>query len=222
MAVQILGTNGTNKAKVDAQTSLQVTPYHPDIASNGAFRTCAVSGLITTVAAGTAAAGHIFAARWTNVSKFAVVTRFRARWTTIAGFTAAQEVAMDLFVTRSYTASHTNGTGLTISGNNAKKRSSHNSTAFGDIRVATTGALTNGTNTFDAQPIAFGAFAELAAGATVPKGFFDLEVSQNDLAMHPIVLSQDTGLVLRNVVLMGAGGSARVAVEFDWMEVDSY
>lgn len=222
MSVQILGTNATNKWKVDPQTSGQITPYHPDITGNGAYRIAAASGLITGIAAGTATAGHIFAARWNNVSKLALVTYFRARWSTIAGFTAAQEVGLDLYIARSYTASHTGGTALTLTGNNAKKRSSQATTNFADMRISATGALTNVATTLDAQPIAYGCVSELATGATIPKLSFDIIYELDDTSMHPIVLSQDTGLVLRNTILMGAGGTARVSIEMEWMEVDSY
>lgn len=222
MSVQILGTDGTNKWKVDAQTSGQITPYHPNITGNGAYRIGAASGLITGVAAGTASAGHIFAARWNNVSKLALVTYFRARWSTIAGFTAAQEVGLDLYVARSYTSNHTGGTGLTLTGNNAKKRSSYATTNFADMRISTTGALTNVATTLDSQPIAYGSVSELATGAAIPKLSLQIEFGLNDTSMHPLILSQDTGLVLRNTILMGAGGTARVAIEMEWMEVDSY
>lgn len=215
-------TGSGASACVDANHSLQTTPRHPTIGSNGAYRLGAYTGALTVVAAGTATAGHLFAARWSHATKLALVTFFRARWSTIAGFTAAQEVGMDLVVARSYTAAHTGGTAITLTANALKKSSLHGTTTLADARIGATGALTAGTHTLDAQPMASGFYSELAAGAAVPKGFFELVYQAPDLATHPLVLTQDTGLVLRNVILMGAGGTARVAVEMEWLEVDSF
>lgn len=192
----------------------------------GAYRVAAVSGLLTGVAAASATAGHIFAARWspaaTSKLQRAVIQRLRARWFTIAGFTSAQEVGLSLSILRGYTASHAGGTAVTLTGDNGKKRQSLPTSAMADMRIGTTGALTAGTHTFDAQPIGQASFAELAAAATVPTGAFDLFLSTEDLDRYPIVLAKDEGIALRNTVSMGAGGTARVVVEIDWLELERY
>lgn len=190
--------------------------------AEGAFKTAAVSGLLTTVAAATATAGHLWAMRWSPTAsqpKFCLITRLRARLSTISGFTAAQEVGMDLSVLRSYTASHTGGTAVTLTGDNAKKRQAHPTSAVADMRIGSTGALTAGTHTFDAQPISQDQYAELAAGAAVPKGKSEIFLSTEDLDRYPLILKADEGLAIRNTVLMGAGGTARLVVEIDWQEL---
>lgn len=217
------GTPANGEAKIDTQGGLRVSPYHPDIGGNGAYRLAAYTGLLTVIAAGSASAGHIFAARWTHATKLALVTRLWAKWRTIAGFTAAQEVGLEALITRNYTAGHTGGTALTLVGDAYKKKSAHGTQTFQDLRISTTGALGNGTHTIDTQPIAANFFAELAAAATVPKGAFDILLEVSDMATHPIVLSQNTGIIIRNgPTAMGAGGTARVVVEMDWLEVDAY
>lgn len=222
MSVQVRGSSGTI-AEVESTTrALKVSSRPPEIGANGAFRMMAQSGLLTTVAAATSTAGHIFAFRWSHATKLCLVTNIMVKWRTIAGFTSAQEVGLDLIMARSYSASHTGGTGLTLSGNNAKKRASFATTNVADIRVGTTGALTAGTHTLDAQPIAADGFSELAAAATVPKGLFNLTFDLNGPSDYPLVLATNEGLVLRNTILMGAAGTARVSVEMDWLEVDSY
>jgi hypothetical protein len=193
----------------------------------GAYRDGPSTGLITGVAAGTASAGHIWAVRWAPSTaagalavekrRFALITRLRARWFTIAGFTAAQEVLLSLFKLTGYAAPHTGGSAITPS----KKRTAA-PTSLMTGRIATTGALTAGTQAIDTDPIATGAFSELAAAATVPKGFFELFLSTEDMAQYPIVLAPNEGLLLRNEILMGAGGTARVVVEMDWLEVERY
>lgn len=209
--------------EVDAGRSLHVTRKPPHLGANGAYRVCATTGLLTGVAAATATAGHLFAARWTHVTKLALITKMRAKWWTVAGFTAAQEVGLDAIIGRGYTSNWSSGTGLTLTGNSMKKRLSHGTTTFTDIRIATTGALTAGaTGALDPHPIAQSGFSELAAAPTVPKGLFALDVIEEVDIGHPQILSQNDVLLVRNSILMGAGGTARVAIEMDWLEVDSF
>lgn len=208
----------------------------------GAYRTAAVSGLITGVAAGTATAGHLFAMRWApssspyaeNMVRFCAIQRLRAKWRTVAGFTAGQEVGLEAFFARSYSASHTGGTALTLTGNNAQKRTGVAPAAGGaaaggmpasqmaDMRIASTTALTAGTQTLDAQPFARDGYTELAQAATVAVGRFDVEFVNQDQPGYPLVLSPNEGIVIRNSVAMGAGGTARVIVEVDWLELARY
>lgn len=221
------GVAASSEQVINLDGASKVTPYHPYLGSNGAYRLAASTGLLTVVAAATATAGHIFAFRWSNASKLCLITNIRARWITVAGFTAGQEVGLDIIQARVYGSSHSGGTALTLTGDSFKKRSSvvggHGTTNVGDIRISTTGALTAvGSPALDGNAIAAGGFSELAAAATVPKGFFEVQWGINDHAHHPIVLGQNQGFIVRNSILMGAGGTARVTVEVDWLEVDSY
>lgn len=222
MSVQVRGVSNLI-GEVEANTLAQrVVAFPPNVGSNGAYGLSASTGAITTVAAGTATAGHIFSCRWSHATKVAYVTALRVKWMTIAGFTAAQEVGLQAFVARGFTVAQTGGTAVTLTGNSMKKDSTHGTTTFADIRVATTGALTAGTHTLDAQPVAEGGFSELAAGAAVPKGFFELSLPGMNPQRYPLILRQDTGIIVRNTILMGAGGTARVSVQMEWLELDSW
>lgn len=193
----------------------------------GAYDFGASTGLITTVAAGTDSAGHIWACRWAppttpgaaavNKRRFALIQRLRATWSTIAGFTAAQEVSLGLFKLTTYTAAHSAGTAVVMS----KKRTAHPASLM-TAQVATTGALTDGSHDAVTEQLGRKSFAELAAAATVPKGYFEIFKSTEDLAQYPILLAPNEGLLVRNEVLMGAAGTARVVVEMDWLEVERY
>lgn len=222
MAVQLLDTSGTNKASIDAGGALKITQRPPYVGSNGAYRICALSGLITTIAAGTGSAGHLFTMRWTHATMLCVVTKLRAKWTTVAGFTAAQEIGMDAYMARSYTADHAGGTAVTLTTNSGKKRASYGTTNMASMRIASTTALTGSSFTLDPHPIAYGGAAELATGATIPKTAFSLDIVDEATAGHPIVLATNEGIVVRNLILMGAAGTARVGVEVEWLEVDAY
>lgn len=191
----------------------------------GAYRTGAKSGLITTIAAGDATNGHVWAARWapdvTNtpaaMRRAALIQRLRVRCFTIAGFTAAQEFSLALFKLTGYTAAHSAGTALAPT----KKRVAHPAPLMtGQIALAV--QLTAGTQVIAAEPIAVGVSSELAAAATVQKGVIDMFLSTEDLAEYPIVLAPNEGLLLRNEIVMGAVGTARLVVEMDWLELERY
>jgi hypothetical protein len=206
--------------------------------NEGAYANASPSGLLTTVAAGTASAGHIWAFQWPAVTaaqanggesrKFAIIQRLRVRAFTITGFTAAQEVRFALFKLTGYTAPHTGGVATVVP---STKRTG---TAAGVvppsigampasravIQVGNTGALTDGTHDAPGDPIRTMVSSELAAAATVQKGVIDGLMSTEDIIRHPFELQENEGLMLRNEVLMGAGGTMRLAVELDWFEVE--
>lgn len=194
----------------------------------GAYRVAAVSGLLTGVAAGSASAGHLFALRWapakTERQNWFVLQRLYARLITVTGFTAAQEVGMDLSIARSYSARHSGGNAVALVGtpNAGQKRSGMPTSIVDDMRIGSTGALTNGTETLDAAPIASRSYADLAAAATVAKGACEIVIAGDTSAQYPIVLAPNEGLVLRNTVAMGAGGTCRLVVELDWLEIERY
>lgn len=204
----------------------------------GAYSVAAVSGVFTTVAAGTASAGHLFAVRFPSAvagvpldprTAF-VLQRLRAKWRTIAGFTAGQQIAIDLSIVRTYTAPHTGGVAAVTPSQKRTKLPGAGTipgplaslVTPANLQIANAAALTNGTETFDASPIKWDSYSELNTGAAIPRGSMELFLSQEDLDRYPIVLAQNEGLVIRNVVLMGAGGTAVLGVEMDWLEVVRY
>lgn len=206
--------------------------------SEGAYASAPPSGLLAGVAAGTASAGHLWAFQWPAITaaqtaggearRFAIIQRLRIRGFTIAGFTAAQEVRFALFKLTGYTAPHTGGVATVVP---TPKRTG---TAAGVappahgvmpasravIQIGNTGALTDGTHAAPGDPIRVAAFSELAAAATVAKGQLDGLFSTEDIIEHPIVLQGDEGLLVRNEVAMGGGGTIRLVVECDWVEAE--
>lgn len=192
------------------------------------------TGLITGVAAGTASAGHIGAFRWSSTTKYCLIRRMKATWVTTTGFTAAQTVGLDMVNARGYSASHSGGTaivgGINVAGEQMKLWARHaSSTAFpfsadsaiGSLYIATTGALTDGTHSapVTSSVMAQGWSSELAAAATVQKNRFSCEVNYGAMGVPGFRLNTDEGIILRNLVAMGAGGVAIVVWEIDWTEV---
>lgn len=180
------------------------------LARDAFYSLVGASGLITTVAARTSSAGHVFAARFVSASKVFAVTRLRVYWQTISGFTAAQEMALAAFKLTGYSAAHTGGSAVA-----ALARSPDFAASGLSARIGDTGALTAGTHTIGSQLLR-GSFSELADSALLHKGFID---EQREDADHPIcVLENEEGILVSNEILMGAGGTGRLTVELDGFE----
>lgn len=192
---------------------------------DGAYAIAASSGLLTTVAAGTNSAGHIFACRWGPAAagtgpQFFVLQRLRARLVSqFPGFTAAQELAIDLAILQTYTAPHTAGTAVVPTPKRASFAVSNFQAAH--IQIGTTGALADGTHAAITNVVGADSSAEPAAAVTT-KSRLEIFKSTEDLDREPLVLAPNQGFVIRNSILMGAAGTARLIVEMDWLEVRRY
>jgi hypothetical protein len=223
MSVQIRGNGGTI-GEVEANTRALIVREAPiDVLTGGAFRVALSTTDLTVIAARTATAGAICSFRNPHATTLVLLQRVRARWQTSAGFTAAQNVGLGCFVVRPWTVAYTGGTAVTTTAPFAKKRTSHG-TSVVEARISTTATLTgSASNTIDTLPIAMGYTRELATGATIPVSSFEIEWNAaNHGQKQPIILAQNEGIIVTNEILMGAGGTARVVVEIDWVERDSF
>ncbi len=206
------GVNVTHKAA-------RVSPYPNE--ALGHYLMVATSGLLTTIAAGTATAGHIFVVRApaTNVM---VITRLAVKWRTVVGFSAAQEVFLKVFRLTGFSANYSGGTDIVLTTPQFKKRASYPSTTIQQARIGSTGALTAGTQTLDTNEFASDSCWDLAAGATVPKKELNMQCGTIHPGNHPLVLTGNEGFIVRNEILMGAAGTGRLIVEMDWFETATY
>jgi hypothetical protein len=228
---RVLGKDGTSQAAVRKGGALWVEPRTPGIGDASFLGSYGFSVVTGTIAAALAANAVLFSARWGDATKIATVTKLRWRFLPLTPFTAAtltDHTSFDAFVGRSFSAAHTGGTGLTLTGNSFKRRASHASTAFSDLRIATTVALGGGTVTLDPHPFAqslrkgnrvnpAAATEEVVMPTT--DGFSD-EYSAGD-GDHPVVLAQNEGIVLRNRTVWPAAGTGILLVEMDWNEYAS-
>lgn len=197
----------------------------------GSYRLVVSTGAITTIAARTATAGHLFAFRWSNATSLRCFLRFVGyKFTLTTAYGAAQETGVDMILARGYTASHTGATavdtGSTVA-NTGKIMTDFSTSAMGVaglVRVADTGALTAGTHTLDANPFATLSDWSGAIGDTVPRstsgvgsGYGALYDARGDM-IPPVIFKQDEGFVLRNLILMGATGVGRGDIVVEWDE----
>ncbi len=188
-----------------------------DIGALGSYRVAVFSGLTTGLAAG----APVFAFRWADATRLALMRFVAVRAQVVTGFTAAQQLSADIVIARSFTVSDTAGTAIVL-GTGNKKRASMGNSLVTDLRIATAAALTAGTRTLDANPFTSCMTLELAAAATVPRASMAAIVDARDQSDYPIVLVANEGFVVRNLVALGAGGTVAWSVECAWDEVASY
>lgn len=211
MAVQIQGNGGT-VSEVDGTTwrSLRITDRPVDPGSGGYYEAIVMGA----TAAAPAAAANLVSFRWTSASLICLVREVKIKTQVSTASTAGlPEIAG--FVARSFTASDTGGTAVTLTGNAFKKRTSYPSTSLGDFRFANAGVLTAGTRTLDTQPF-------IDVSVPLALGSQDTQIFNMDgPGDHPIVLAQNEGLVFQNVTALTAG-IYRYILTISWAEVSSY
>jgi len=129
------------------------------------------------------------------------------------GFAAGQGY-IDAVFARAFTAADTGGGVLTITGNNAKRLTGMDTTLLSEARISTTGALTPGTRTLDAQPFGGVAFTVSTATNTVHLATTDLWKPDS---RDPLLLAANEGFILRATV--PATGTWQSIVIVEWREV---
>lgn len=179
----------------------------------GSYRQTVTTGAVTTIAAGTATAGHILALRSGTTGKAVRFRNFEAEFILTTAFGAAQEVGFDLSVARSYSAAHTNGTACDFTGNTGKDRASRTATILAG-RTASASALTAGTHTLDTNAVARSSVWCAAIGATLDR-YYDF----TNLEAGGLLCVADEGLIGRNTILMGATGVGKWHFTFEWDDV---
>lgn len=186
----------------------------------GSYRQEFTSGAVTTIAAGTSSAGHILALRSSTANEGSRIRSLTAEFILTTAFSAAQEVGFDAFVVRAYSAAHTGGTALTISGNDGKVLKDEPSATLAG-RVASASALTAGTQTFDTNPIASDSVWCGAVGAILGPRTYDFTTSSEGgiLLIGGDGSTTCEGLVVRNTVLMGAAGVGKWRFTVEWDRV---
>jgi hypothetical protein len=197
----------------------------------GSYRLAVSTGAVTLVAARTASAGQLFVFRWAPdslTSHKAYVRYIGARFYCSTPYTTDQETGVDLIVARSFTVSATGATAVDLGStvtNTGKYRTAQATSLVvaNACRVADTGAITAGTHTLDANPIGLCSEYIAETGDMVPKatrmlpdGFYPLWDARN--SNYPLVLADDEGFVIRNLVLMGAAGVGRWDFLVEWDE----
>jgi hypothetical protein len=177
---------------------------------------------VVSLTASQAANGSLFSFRWGDATRFAVITSIRLTLIQTAAATATILPAYQVFIARSFSASDSIGTAVTLTGNNMKKRTSMGTTLVTDMRFSTVAAgLTVGTRTLDASPLLTLQTVSTITAANSVVYVADLDVYS--MGYHPIVLATNEGIVVRGpTVAFGLAGTANLIVEIGWAEVAGF
>ncbi len=190
----------------------------------GEFRLAATGTGLTTIAARTATAGHVFAMRNPDAAKLVLLRYLAVDFLLTTAFGTAQAIGYDAIVGRTYTASHTAGTALDMgstNGDTGKVRKDQATSLFtaNTCRIGGAAALTAGTHTLDANPFGYvqgwaGAVGQVITGETGV-----LLDAREGTGVSPLELAKDEGVIIRNAILMGATGVGTLVVKAQWDEV---
>lgn len=184
----------------------------------GSYQLSAATGAITTLAAN----GAVFSFRWApGTGQLAVIKRVSIGFNCTTGFTAGQSMGFGMYVARSFTASDTVGTAITpIVGNNQKNRTTQMTSMVTDCRISAAAVLTAGTRSLDTQ--ALGSTQFYAPTTTTGTLLPSTNLISYNLDDYPLVLQNNEGFVITNLVLMGAGGVGTAYINVEWFEANSF
>lgn len=218
MAIQVQGSGGV-VADVGGTgfRALKVQQMPIEFGALGTYRKSLLSG---TMAAGLAANSNIYAWRWTDGTRLGVVQKVvldglsGSATAFAAGFGNVRMMAA-----RSYTGASSGGTAGTLTGNNSKLRTSMGTTLIGDIRIASTAALTAGTFTADTDPMGQ---ISLSFGTAVSVQYANQVVlfGEDVGPEHPYIAAQNEGFTIQATV--PATGTWQFGVSCRWAEVTAY
>jgi len=185
--------------------------------TGGAYALSARTGAL---AATIAAAAPLFSFRWTSTTALCIVERIAVTVVIVTNITTSLTAAIEAVVARAFTGSDSSGTAITLSGNNAKKRTDYATSVVGDARIANTSALTAGTRTLDSTAIGS---VDYVTGTVGPNNVLvKTALYSYENSFDPIVLEADEGFVIRNVLTGPADGTWRLAVDVAWVETAAY
>jgi len=218
MAVIQSGASSTSLLTIDPTfVAARVSDHPPEIL--GAYSLGLTSGALTTAAA----AGTVFSFRWapTTTTQLCMVRRVEIGFATTTAFTTAQALQYSMQVARNWSASDTGGTAAAFTQTNTgKMRTAMPTSAFaggGQIMIANTGANTAGTRTLDTQTIGFVQGASTAIGTVLTA----TPIFQHSPGDYPLILANNEGFIINNIVLMGAAGVINLTVTVEWMELNA-
>lgn len=213
---KILDTAGTNVAKVDTNGAL-IVAERPS--GSGSYCVAAKTG---TIGAAAAAGAAIYTQRLdpSSGSVKAYIDSIRLRFTTIVAFTTPITKTRSLVISRGSGAASSGGTSIaTVNPKDTTYAASEFDVASGgDVRIATTGALTVTGITWETIN-----FAEMTLVHVGAAGAFVEYIYEFSVRNHPIELNAGQLLGIRvGPSAMDAAGTWSLGVEVNWHEGTSY
>src|SRR6266516_5431501 len=121
MAIKIVGTTSGTEVDSNTDKGLYVETRPPAFDSLGVYHVSVPTGAIAAILA---ANSTLFSMRWTDATRFALIRSVQVSGIIITAPATQVPFDIQLDVARSFTASDTGGTAVTLSGNNQKMRTS--------------------------------------------------------------------------------------------------
>ena len=219
MAIIQSGVSGSTLMTVDPTYAAARATLRP-IEQLNTYGVGGQTGQIATPAAGGYVFNMRFAAGSAGQAQYALIQRVQVSCNILGvAVTTSQEVALGLTILRNYTANETAGLALAVTGSNQKYRTSLPTSQLatnGQIQMANTTAITGGTRTADAAPIAIVSNTSGTAIGTTSIPLTTL-YEWNGVST-PIVLANNEGFAIQNMIAW-ATGSVRFTVNVTWTEV---
>lgn len=182
----------------------------------------AVSDVTGTISAALGSGSAVFAMRLDPASPVrAYVDALRLQFSTIVAYTTPVTAGRRLALYR--------GSGAAASGGTAIAAATRKHTGFGadsefdtanggDIRIATTGALTTTGITWEANPVAMMSLVHVGNAGNYTEAVFEFPAVEScELVLEPGQL-----LGIRTPVAMDAAGTWQLGVNIQWREAASY
>lgn len=210
-ANKLIGWTSNTGAEVNSEGSL----YTVDVSPTGSNYT--VASKTGTIAAAAAGGAAVFAMRLDPGStKKAWVDSIKLRWTTIVAFTTPITQTRSLVITRGSGAATSGGTSIATA---TKKDSTYGISEFdvasgGDIRIASTGALTVTGITWETVNLAELTLVHVGTAGAYYEAVYEFSVRNHEIELNP-------GEVLGIRVgpsAMDAAGTWSLGVEVAWRE----
>jgi hypothetical protein len=173
------------------------------------------------IAATGAADALIFACRWTDADKKALIEKISVNAVVTGTITTAVPYDLAAYFASAFTVAPTTSiAAATLSGrNNSRKTPGVDATLMNGIWILTTVAagITGHTFTLDSQPLAR---ISGASGTAIGTQFFGTMAKLLDYRNdEEIVLTENEGIAIRAPLAGPASGTFRVCVNMDWREI---
>ena len=218
-----------------ARIALRPLDYSTQGSVLGHYATGQKSGATVSIGA----AGHIGRVRWapTVANTFCVLMRIKVGWATISTVTTAVQMDFDAIIHRGYTVDHTvaitNVNLASVPRSNAM-RATMGSSFGGSLMgangpgICTTAVISGNTSTADNAPFAItitpaltsttstGTAVAIQPGTACPMATL---YEYTSLSQHPVVLSNNEGVVVREVSAGPATGTTSLYIQWEWAEV---
>lgn len=215
------GTDGSlqqTEPNLASRVSLHA-PYVDDT-DGGRFQVSLKTGLITTIAAMTITAGHLFGFRNPSASKTILIDRLKIKACMVTDFTTLQQLHFAARKATGFSVLHSaGGAAVTLTGEGPKKRTTQLA-SIATAYLATTAAITGQTavDISGKTPLVMAISGQPSAGATTAKIPFGEEfIGVRDGG--PITLTENEGLIVSNEILMGAAGTCILGIDISWREM---